>query len=92
MTNELYYLSIAETGALLKSKQLSPIELTNAFLDRIEAIDSRIHSFVLVTQEEALRRTVEWQWANPLEKYDPKEFDYATEDAALAELQSAAHI
>ena len=38
-------------------------------------------------QEEALRRTVEWQWANPLEKYDPKDFDYATEDTILAELE-----
>ena len=46
----------------------------------------------VVLQEEALRRTVEWQWANPLEKYDPKEFDYATEDTILAELQSAAHL
>jgi nucleoside-diphosphate-sugar epimerase len=41
----------------------------------------------LVPQEEALRRTVEWQWANPLEKYDPKDFDYTTEDAVLAELE-----
>jgi nucleoside-diphosphate-sugar epimerase len=41
----------------------------------------------VVPQEEALRRTVVWQWANPLEKYDPKEFDYATEDTVLAELQ-----
>ena len=41
----------------------------------------------VVPQEEALRRTVEWQRANPLEKYDPKEFDYATEDAILAELE-----
>ena len=40
----------------------------------------------VVHQEEALRRTVEWQWAHPLEKYDPKEFDYATEDMILAEL------
>ena len=56
MTGELCYLSIAETGPLLKSQQLSPVELTNAFLDRIEAIDSRIHSFVLVTREEALRQ------------------------------------
>ena len=46
----------------------------------------------VVSQEEALRRTVEWQWANPLEKYDPKEFDYGTEDQILAELQSAARI
>ncbi len=41
----------------------------------------------VVPQEEALRRTVEWQWTNPLEKYDPKEFDYATEDTILAELE-----
>ena len=41
----------------------------------------------VVSQEEALRRTVEWQWANPLEKYDPKEFDYATEDMVLAQLE-----
>jgi aspartyl-tRNA(Asn)/glutamyl-tRNA(Gln) amidotransferase subunit A len=56
MTSELCYLSIAEAGRLLKSKQLSPVELTNAFLGRIEAIDSRIHSFILVTPEEALRQ------------------------------------
>jgi aspartyl-tRNA(Asn)/glutamyl-tRNA(Gln) amidotransferase subunit A len=56
MASELCYLSIAEAGPLLKSKQLSPVELTNAFLDRIEAIDSQIHSFVLVTREEALRQ------------------------------------
>jgi hypothetical protein len=37
--------------------------------------------------EEALRRTVEWQWAYPLEKYDPKEFDYAAEDTVLARLE-----
>jgi aspartyl-tRNA(Asn)/glutamyl-tRNA(Gln) amidotransferase subunit A len=40
----------------LKSRQLSALELTNAFLDRIEAVDSQIHSFILVTREEALRQ------------------------------------
>ena len=40
----------------------------------------------VLPQEEALRRTVDWQRANPLEKYDPKDFDYATEDTILAEL------
>jgi nucleoside-diphosphate-sugar epimerase len=43
----------------------------------------------VVPQEEALRRTVAWQWANPLEKYDPKEFDYAAEDAILAGIGQA---
>lgn len=40
----------------------------------------------VLSQEEAIRRTVEWQMETPLEKYDPGEFDYATEDAVLAEL------
>ena len=43
----------------------------------------------VVPQEEALRRTVAWQRANPPEKYDPNEFDYATEDAILAELKES---
>jgi nucleoside-diphosphate-sugar epimerase len=41
----------------------------------------------IVSQEEALRRTVEWQRANPLSKYDTKDFDYATEDTILAEFE-----
>jgi nucleoside-diphosphate-sugar epimerase len=43
----------------------------------------------VVPQEEALRRTVEWQWAHPLEKYDPKDFDYETEDTVLAQLEQS---
>jgi nucleoside-diphosphate-sugar epimerase len=34
--------------------------------------------------EEAMRRTVEWERANPQAKFDPAEYDYAAEDAALA--------
>jgi nucleoside-diphosphate-sugar epimerase len=37
---------------------------------------------------EALRRTIEWARANPPEKVDPEQFDYAAEDAALAILES----
>jgi nucleoside-diphosphate-sugar epimerase len=36
-------------------------------------------------QEEGLERAVEWQKANPPEQIDPAAFDYAAEDAALAE-------
>jgi len=36
-----------------------------------------------VSRGEAIRRTVEWEQANPPESLDPKEFDYAAEDAAL---------
>jgi len=40
----------------------------------------------VVSQDEALGRTVAWQRAHPPEKIDPGQFDYATEDAVLAEL------
>jgi nucleoside-diphosphate-sugar epimerase len=36
-----------------------------------------------VSREEALRRTVAWERAHPPEVIDPKQFDYAAEDAAL---------
>ncbi|MCI2429487.1 NAD-dependent epimerase/dehydratase family protein [Candidatus Acetothermia bacterium] len=41
----------------------------------------------VVPQEAALRRTVDWQRANPLAEYDSKDFDYDTEDTILAELE-----
>ncbi|MBV9228016.1 MAG: NAD-dependent epimerase/dehydratase family protein [Chloroflexi bacterium] len=37
--------------------------------------------------EEALKRTVAWERANPLGEVDAKKFDYAAEDAVLAELK-----
>ncbi len=37
-----------------------------------------------VPVDEALRRTVEWEQANPPRQIDPAQYDYAAEDAALA--------
>jgi aspartyl-tRNA(Asn)/glutamyl-tRNA(Gln) amidotransferase subunit A len=48
------FLSIAEAGRLFKSRELSPVELTETFLSRIERVDSRIHSFISVCRAEAL--------------------------------------
>jgi nucleoside-diphosphate-sugar epimerase len=39
----------------------------------------------LVSRDEALHRTIEWERAHPPAKVDPKAFDYAAEDAVLAE-------
>lgn len=39
-----------------------------------------------VPRDEALRRAVAWERANPPEPIDPRKFDYAAEDAVLAEL------
>jgi len=43
----------------------------------------------VVSLEDALRRTIEWQRTNTPEKIDPADFDYAAEDAVLAEMGRA---
>ena len=40
----------------------------------------------VVSRELGLRRTVDWQRANPPEQVDPSSFDYEAEDRVLAEL------
>jgi nucleoside-diphosphate-sugar epimerase len=41
-----------------------------------------------VPMHEALRRTIEWEQANPPSRIDPAQFDYAAEDAALRLISS----
>jgi aspartyl-tRNA(Asn)/glutamyl-tRNA(Gln) amidotransferase subunit A len=51
---DLPYLSLAEAAALIKSRRLSPVELTRAILDRIDRVDARVGAFITVTRDEAL--------------------------------------
>ena len=53
--SELPYLSIAEAAPLLRTRRLSPVTLTQAVLDRISRVEPRVHAFITVTREEALR-------------------------------------
>lgn len=48
------FLTVAEAGALIARREISPVELTRRHLDRIEAIDPQLSSFLLVTPEAAL--------------------------------------
>src|SRR5262249_21545294 len=48
------YLSMAEAATLIKSRRLSPVELTGSILDRIDRLDSQIGAFITVTREQAL--------------------------------------
>jgi aspartyl-tRNA(Asn)/glutamyl-tRNA(Gln) amidotransferase subunit A len=51
---ELCYASAVELGRRLRCRELSPVELTQALLDRVDRYDLRIHAFVTVTGEHAL--------------------------------------
>ena len=54
--NELCYLTITEAAAGLRQKEYSPVELTGALLKRIESIDDKLHCFITLTAELALRQ------------------------------------
>ncbi|GMU39800.1 MAG: amidase [Chloroflexota bacterium] len=51
---DLVYLTIAEAGALIASKSLSPVELAEAVFRRIEATDGRLNSYNRLMRASAL--------------------------------------
>src|SRR6476619_1539870 len=53
-TTDLHFLTIAEAAGLIERRQLSPVALTRAFLERIAAIDPQLNAYLLVTAEQAL--------------------------------------
>ena len=56
MTDEIHYLSVAQAGALIRKRKLSPVELTTAYLERIETFDPQLNAFITVTPELALKQ------------------------------------
>ena len=52
--SELHYLSIDTAGRLIKAGKLSPVELTEAYLTRIDALDHRLHSYINVAADTAM--------------------------------------
>lgn len=49
-------LTIHEASAGLRSRKFSSVELTNACLKRIKNLEPKLHSFTMVTEEEALQQ------------------------------------
>ncbi|WP_010530226.1 Asp-tRNA(Asn)/Glu-tRNA(Gln) amidotransferase GatCAB subunit A [Lentibacillus jeotgali] len=56
---ELAFLTATELAPLIESKQLSPVELTNHLLTRIDTIDPTIHSYITPLPELALKQARE---------------------------------
>jgi aspartyl-tRNA(Asn)/glutamyl-tRNA(Gln) amidotransferase subunit A len=50
---ELYRLGLTETRELLRKKEVSPLEVLDSVLKRIEAVDGRVKAYVTVTGEKA---------------------------------------
>jgi aspartyl-tRNA(Asn)/glutamyl-tRNA(Gln) amidotransferase subunit A len=55
---QLHTLTLAQAHEMLKAKEISSVELTQAVLDRIEAVEDKIGAFITVTREEALAAAI----------------------------------
>ena len=55
MDQELAFTPAYELGQLIARKELSPVELTQGYLRRIEALDPKLNAFLTVCAGEALR-------------------------------------
>ncbi len=62
--------TIASANKGLKEKQFSSVELTQAYLDRIDATEEKLNTFITITKEEALKQAKEadekGDFSNPL--------------------------
>ncbi|MGQ9693261.1 MAG: amidase [Thermodesulfobacteriota bacterium] len=57
---ELYQLSLMEMSKLIKEKQLSPLDLVNAHLKRIETLEPKLQAWVSIDQEKVLAQASQW--------------------------------
>lgn len=54
--SDLAFTPATEQAKLIREKKLSPVELTSLYLERIEALDGKLNSYVTVAGEQALEQ------------------------------------
>ena len=54
-----YYLTISEISTMIKSREISSVELTQLMLNRIETVDAKLNSFITVMKQSALTSALE---------------------------------
>jgi aspartyl-tRNA(Asn)/glutamyl-tRNA(Gln) amidotransferase subunit A len=59
MAGEICYSTIAQSAELIRTRKLSPVELTQAHLKRIVDLDPQLNAFLMVTPDLALQQARE---------------------------------
>jgi aspartyl-tRNA(Asn)/glutamyl-tRNA(Gln) amidotransferase subunit A len=54
VSSDMVFLSAAETARAIRTKQVSPVEVVQAYLARIARLDTTLHAYITVLQEAAL--------------------------------------
>lgn len=53
MNDEIAYMSATELSAAYRSRSLSPVEVVDSLLDRIDTVDPALHAFITIAHEYA---------------------------------------
>ena len=53
--NNFAYMDIQQLSNLMKNLEVSPVEIVQTFLDRIDKYDSKINSFISVFSQESIK-------------------------------------
>ena len=59
MTDEIYYSDASDLACRIADKELSPVEVVQAHLDRIQAVNPRLNAIVELQGDSALKRARE---------------------------------
>ncbi len=60
---EIPFRSASELAGLIKGREVSPVEAVGAYLDRIEALNPKLHTYLTVCRDEALQAARESEQA-----------------------------
>ena len=70
---DLPFLSAAALGELIRKQEVSPVEAAAAYLERIDAMDGKLHSYITVCRDEAMQAAraaeqaiMRGEWRGPL--------------------------
>ncbi|MGH7845264.1 MAG: amidase [Candidatus Binatia bacterium] len=92
----LFHLTIHEAQKLIRSRTLSPVELTRAILQRIEAVDGRLHAFLNLMADSAMAEArhaeaevLQGQYRGPLHGIPVAVKDQLDVKGAPAEIRNA---
>src|SRR5687768_3335896 len=59
MTDELHFSTVAQSAELIRTRKLSPVELTQAHLKRIADLDPQLNAYITLTADLALKQARE---------------------------------
>jgi amidase len=98
MENKMHYLTLSELSVSLRTKAISPVELVKHMINRIDALEPQLESYVTITAQRALeqaeraeREIGSGQWRGPLHGVPLAYKDIFYTDFALTTAGTAIH-